>query len=135
MKTEMTMTVDLNKDIALCVYLSIALNIDLLTLIFLYEKYNKDLFYFFYLFSGKKLTIPTPTRFHAMVKQSDTLLKEIKKNKEFIATNEITSDQDIKDLTIVSQESKKYIDYLKQILTEDKTKINLSLEIEQTNLY
>lgn len=40
------------------VYISEAYRLDLLTLLLLYDRFGEDLFYFFYLFAGRKISIP-----------------------------------------------------------------------------
>lgn len=49
--------VDFCKEVAALVYLSVMHNIDLHGLIYLWEKYGKDVFMFFYLFSGRDIKL------------------------------------------------------------------------------
>lgn len=51
-----------NENIFALVYLSELCSMDLLTLLMLYNKYGEDLFFIFFLLSGKKVAIPKITK-------------------------------------------------------------------------
>jgi hypothetical protein len=85
-----TISIELNKHTAALYYMSKTYNIDLKILFFLYEKYGPDVFYFFYLFSGKKISVFSESRMNNVFKFCDSALYIIKTN-----SNEIKlSDRD-----------------------------------------
>lgn len=55
--------IDLNTDVLLLVYLAQAYRMDLESLILLYDRIGKDIFYVFFLLSGKSVIMPKHTKF------------------------------------------------------------------------
>lgn len=53
---------DLNQDTAALIYLASTYSMDLPSLLFLYEKYGRDTFYFFYLLAGKNFVFPKTSK-------------------------------------------------------------------------
>lgn len=51
-------TFPVNRDTVNLIYLASAMKLDPEVLLFLYEKYKEDVFYFIYLMAGRKITIP-----------------------------------------------------------------------------
>jgi len=49
---------DVNATVRALVYLSEAYRLDLLTLLLLYDRYENDIFYFFFMLAGRKISIP-----------------------------------------------------------------------------
>jgi hypothetical protein len=72
------------------IYLSTIFGIELLPLLLLYDKYGNDIFYFFTIFSEKKLKIPTAKKLHKIIMTSKNMsnliqnktIKQEKKAKE-----------------------------------------------------
>lgn len=50
-------------DTVALVYIATTYRLDLVSLLLLYEKYGRDIFYFFFILSGKSVTFPKATRF------------------------------------------------------------------------
>lgn len=75
-----TISAELNKHTIALYYISKTYSIDLKILLFLYEKYGADVFYFFYLFSGKKIAVFSESRMNNVFKFCDNALNIIKYN-------------------------------------------------------
>lgn len=102
----------LNKDIVLLFCISKIYKLDMIILMMLYEKYEKDLIYIFYLFSGKKITLPTATKLQALMFSSENIYK-------FLKNKEVELQPDEEDLAVE----------LSNIFDADKQEILLPLEV------
>lgn len=76
MKTDMY-SYTLNRDTILIYLLSKMYGYNINILHLLYEKYDKDLFYFFYMQPIKKGNIPTYSRIAYLIKSSNSIYQEI----------------------------------------------------------
>jgi len=59
---------DIDQDAVLLLWMAQRYNIDLRVLLFLFDKYGKDLWFFFYLFAGLVVKFPRIEKFLTMVK-------------------------------------------------------------------
>jgi hypothetical protein len=64
---------DVDQDAVLLLWVARKYNIDLRVLLFLFDKYGKDLWFFFYLFAGLVVRFPKVERFLKMVKDVQTV--------------------------------------------------------------
>lgn len=62
--------VELNDEVAALVYLSVIHKIDLHGLIYLYDKYGTDVFFLFFLFSGKDVKFPKASKYERIMDTS-----------------------------------------------------------------
>lgn len=64
----------------LLVFLAKVMKVDFRVLLYLWERYREDLFFFFFLFSGMKVKFPSFRKFYIALKNIDKLLqgKEVK---------------------------------------------------------
>ena len=79
-----TIEFDLNEDTIILVYLSHVYSIDIEQLLLLYEKYDKDVFYFFYLFTKSKVEFPTASKLSNIILYSRNIHKYFKNSDNYI---------------------------------------------------
>ena len=91
-----TLSIPVNRETCTLFYFAKVLNIDLPYLYFMYKKYGNDIFYFFYMMMGKKISVPKEDRFLLLFRNADELYHKITADPDF----EITR---IKDLEIYAQ--------------------------------
>lgn len=70
-----------NPDTIALLYISVCYRVDLVSLLLLYEKFGRDVFYFFFILSGKTITFPRALRFLKVLEFSQTVSGDIKKGK------------------------------------------------------
>lgn len=70
---------DINRDSIVLIALATICKIDILTLILLYEKYGKDIFYIFYMFQNAKFKFPNQKKLFKLFKIGEELKQLIKK--------------------------------------------------------
>lgn len=75
-----TLSIPINRTTCILFYLSRVLNLDLPYLYFLYKKFGEDMFYFFFMMSGKKMSIPREDRLVNHFKNADIIYEKITKN-------------------------------------------------------
>lgn len=90
---ETILKIPINRTTCILFYLSKTLNINSSYLYFLYKKFGEDMFYFFFMMAGKKLTIPKEDKFVSLFKSSDDIFDKITKNPDKVITK-------VKDLEV-----------------------------------
>lgn len=96
---------DVNEDTTTLIYLADVYKIDLAALLFLYEKYGKDTFFFFYLFSGKTVAFPKASKLQRIVVAAKVL------RRSGVTINLLKTEQErkvlqkIRDLYVASEDS------------------------------
>lgn len=75
--------VKLTKFMVLLVYFYKIYKVDFLPLLFLWNKYGRDLFYVFFMFANRKFTVPKMSKLLRMVDSSKSLYGTIKGNTEY----------------------------------------------------
>ena len=70
----------LNEEVISVIYLADVLSIDRVTLLLLYQKYGRDLFYLVYMLSGKKVSVPQMNRLESIFKSSKDVYKSIQRD-------------------------------------------------------
>jgi hypothetical protein len=68
------------------VYLSTAHNLDLKGLLYLWERYGRDVWLFFYMFSGRDIKLPKMAKYERLHELSIKMMESIIKNKPFETT-------------------------------------------------
>jgi len=63
------------RDELLLVFLARVMKVDFRVLLYLWERYREDLFFFFFLFSGMKVRFPGFRKFYVALKNIDRLLQ------------------------------------------------------------
>lgn len=91
-----TLNIPVNRTTCVLFYFSRAFNLDFSYLYFLYKKFGEDVFYFFYMLSGKKISIPKEEKFIAMFQSADSVFEKITKNPDKTLTKAL-------DLEVYSQ--------------------------------
>ena len=114
-KKDYSLTTVFNKDIVNLYYICRVYKLDFPAMVFLYEKYKKDLMYIFYILAGKKISIPTASKYQNMSYSSDKIFKSIQ-NKPLDC--ELTSEELI------------YKSEIELLLTTDMKGFYVPLEIE-----
>lgn len=72
---------DVNSDTIALIYLSERYKLDLLSLLLLYEKFGRDVFYFFFLLSGRATTFPKASKLIRVLDFCSNVQKNILSNK------------------------------------------------------
>lgn len=67
---------DITPETTTLVYLSEVYHVDLVTLLLIYEKYGKDVFFFFYLFAGKQVNFPKASKLYRVIQSCRALTKK-----------------------------------------------------------
>jgi hypothetical protein len=65
---------DIDQDAVLLLYLAEKLKADLRILLFLYDKYGKDIWFFFYMFAGVVVKFPSTERFLRIIRDIQTVV-------------------------------------------------------------
>jgi hypothetical protein len=65
---------DIDQDAVLLLWVAERFKVDLRVLLFLFDKYGKDLWFFFYLFAGLEVKFPRVEKFLRMVKDVQVVL-------------------------------------------------------------
>jgi len=115
---------DVSGDTVPLIYLGEVYRIDLPYLLFLYEKYGKDLFFFFYLFSGKQISFPKATRFIKIMEFSQDVMKHYPDITSYVPKTEQGKRVFKKLLSLYSEEEKCFKLEMK-IANERTGKINI----------
>lgn len=71
-------------------YISVVYKIDFQSLSFLYEKFGPDVFFFFYLLSGRKFSFPSNEKFIKIVERSEKMMKILKGGPQELETHQDT---------------------------------------------
>jgi len=66
--------IKINRDIATLILLSLKYKIDLRILIYLYEKFREDVFFFFFLLAGQSVRFPTHRKLLRIVEAADEVV-------------------------------------------------------------
>jgi hypothetical protein len=69
---------DIDQDAVLLLWVAERFKVDLRVLLFLFDRYGKDLWFFFYLFAGLTVKFPSLERFLRMVKDVQRVFSGIK---------------------------------------------------------
>lgn len=75
--------VDFCKDVVALVYLSVMHSIDLHGLIYLWEKYGKDVFFFFYLFAGRDFKLQKARKYECIMETAERMREEVLEGGKF----------------------------------------------------
>lgn len=94
-----------NRDILLLLAISLLFKFDLSLLLYLYEKYDKDLWFFFFMLSGRRLVFPSVGLLYKLFKYVDKLYESL-----------ITSDGSNLDVSVKT--SSKRLQYFTTVLQE-----------------
>jgi len=73
---------EVNKDTVALVYLAEIYRMDLMSLLLLYEKYDKDVFFFFYLLAGRQVTFTKVTKFQRILLSSLDLIDKLEEGSD-----------------------------------------------------
>ena len=76
-----------NSDTIALLYISVCYRVDLVSLLLLYEKFGRDVFYFFFILSGKTITLPRALRFLEVLEFSQAVSGDIKNGKNLDGYN------------------------------------------------
>lgn len=79
-KINTVLSIPINRTTCILFYLSRVLNLDLSYLYFLYKKFGEDMFYFFFMLAGKKMSIPKEDRLVNHFKNAEAIYTKITKN-------------------------------------------------------
>ena len=80
------LSIPVNRITCILFYLGVVLNIDMAHLFYLYKKFSsgevesRDVLYVFFMFSGRKLTVPKPERLTLYIQGADFIYTKITKN-------------------------------------------------------
>lgn len=102
-----------NGDTTALIYLSEIYHIDLVTLVFLYEKYKKDLFFFFYMFAGLQSNHPKASK----------LLKILQFSKQFVKSG-------MNEALVKSEQERRVVERAKEYYVHSKKMYELETEVE-----
>lgn len=102
-----------NEHTAALIYLSEIYHIDIVLLVFLYEKYKEDVFYFFYLFSGQQVNHPKGTKLLKILQFSKRLVKE-----------------GLRDDLAKSEQERKVLERVRELYVHSKKMFEVEKEVE-----
>lgn len=77
----------LSPELVSAIYLADTLMVDRVTMLLLYHKYGKDLFYIIYMLSGKKLSVPQMNRLESIFKSSSLIYSNLKYDRGLVLEN------------------------------------------------
>lgn len=78
---------DVNSDTIALIYLSERYKLDLLSLLLLYEKFGRDVLYFFFLLSGRAMTFPKASKLLRVLEFCESVHKNITEDKPIQFSN------------------------------------------------
>lgn len=91
-------------------YLSRVYNINFNALLTLYEKYDKDVFYFFYLFCNRRLVFPSEEKLIEIFNQADLVCSKLKG----------------KNIDLKNDKVKSVYEYLSSCVVDDEFEFNIT---------
>lgn len=80
--------VKLSRFIIFLIYLHKVYKLDFVPMLLAFEKFGRGMFYFFFIFAGRKIVVPRPTKLIRMVKSSYAMYESFLREEEFEATTE-----------------------------------------------
>lgn len=105
-----TISVPISEDSMFLFYLAGVCRLEFEQLLFLYEKYGKDVYYFFYMLGGSRIAMPDNTKLARMREKSKLVYKKLLGE----------------DIPLVTKQQRKAFEAVKNVYSEERKQIVIS---------
>lgn len=109
-----------NRETILLVYLHEVYKLDLLTMVFLYEKFGPEIVHVFFLFAGHSLTVPRPSKLVRMMTFSRELSDALENTLE---------EDNLKDINYSSQQEGEVLSKVLELYNHKDQMISVEVEV------
>ena len=122
---------NISSDTVALIYFAERYKFDLVSLLLLYEKYGRDVFYFFFILSGMKITFPKANKFLKIMEFCRSVTKEITEGKKAVINNvEYKQVYDSVMDKLTEDENGKRFQYSLRVMNNDIGRIDIEANAE-----